>query len=80
MQYHIVIGTIVFMMMLIPVAAVHMYLHVSHPHRIIDLYLGIKEIGTRVVVMQTRVYNLHILIVGSGERCKWKHLVFPCEV
>jgi hypothetical protein len=60
-----------------PVAGFVVNLHVAHPQLSADLHLGVEEVGSRIVVVQARVYHLHLLTVGRLEAVEWEEPVFP---
>ena len=53
------------------------YLHIAHPHRLSNAQFGIKEVGTRIAVVQSGVDNLHIPAIGGGKVGEGQYLVFP---
>ena len=57
-----------------------MNLYIAHPQRTINLHFRIKEVWPTVTVVQTWVYDLYLLTVGSLQAANRPHLMFPAIV
>ena len=78
MQDDIVVGIVVLMTMGIPVAGPLVYLHIAHPQRAVQFYLGIEEVGTAVApVVETGVDDLNLLPVSGCQSTGRQQAVFP---
>ena len=64
-ENHVVVGRIVVVSVQIPVAGAFMDFHVTHPKRSVDFHLGIEEVGSRMMVVQSGVYDFHGLSVSG---------------
>ena len=51
-EYHIVIPRVTVVVVQIPVAGLVMDLDIAHPKHMVDLYLGIKEVGSCIAIVQ----------------------------
>ena len=76
-EYDAVISPVVVVAVAHPVARPHMYLHIPHPHIAAYPDLGIEEIGTRTLVEQPRVDNLHAAPVNRAHRSRTQQPVLP---
>ena len=56
----------------VPVAGFVVYLYVSNPQRATYFYLRVEEVGSVVMVVQSRVYHLYELSVGGRKLLGWK--------
>ena len=77
MQHHIVVSRILVVSVQKPVGRALVYLHIAHPQRAVKPNLGIEEVGTRVMVMQTGIDYLHESSVRSAELVERQYAVFP---
>ena len=77
MKDNAIVGGVRFVTVPVPIRRAKMHFDVARPNHSAQPNLGIKEVGALVVVVQTRVYNLHLLPVFRGERLQGQYLVLP---
>ena len=64
MEHYRVVAFVGVMPMKHPVRCLTVYLHIAHPQRTVNLYLGIEEVGTVVAVLHTGMDYLYRLSIG----------------
>ena len=76
-QDNAVIGSILVMMVALPVAGAHVDFDVAHPGVSVNLHLGIEEIRARIGVQQARVKDAHTAAVIGHDVLTEPQLVLP---
>ena len=76
-EHHVVVGFVRVVVVAIPVGGSIVNFHVAHPERAADFDFRIKEVGPLVPIVQSRVDDVHLLSVCSGQRAEGEELVFP---
>ena len=64
MQDDIVVRLVFVVSVQIPIARFVVNLHITYPKGVIDLYFGIKEIGTAIMVMQSGVNHFNNIVIS----------------
>ena len=80
MQHNVVVAWILIMAMLVPVRGTVVNLNVAHPKCFTNLYLRIEEIGSGVVIVQTRIDDLDGTPVGGRQLAQRQQFMFPSIV
>ena len=80
MQYDIVVGGVVMMLVLVPVRRLDMDLDVASPQGVSYLYLGIEKVWARVMIVDTVVDDLHRHTLGRLEVVQTYSLGLPDHV
>ena len=76
MEYHTVICRIAVMSVPDPVRRPHMDLDISAPFLTVDTYSGGREVGTRVIIVNSGTDNLYFTTIDSDDIFA-KQTVFP---
>ena len=76
-EYHIIIPRIAVMVVLIPVAGLVVNLDITHPQGFSDIDLRIKEVWSRIPIVQARIYHFDVLSVGCLQLPQGEQLVLP---
>ncbi len=76
---HIVVGWIVVMAVAVPVGGLHMDFDISSPSLSIHFHLGIEEVGARISVERTGIYDPHCA-TGFQWKSQPEHPVLPKQL
>jgi hypothetical protein len=80
MEHDIVVARVTVVAVQVPVAGLTVNFDIAHPQRVADAHLRIEEVGPGVVVMQSRVDDLHRPAVGGRQLSQRPQFVLPSVV
>ena len=80
MEHHVVVTGVLVVPVPEPVGGLHVDFHISGPHGLAYLHLGVEEVGPLVAVGLSGVDYLHAFPLGGEEGSERENLVFPCKM
>ena len=72
-----VVGRVLIMVVAFPIAGAHVDFDVAHPQVTVNLYFGVKEVGTRVGIEQAWVDDAHLTPVVGHHVLAQPQFVLP---